>query len=321
MGVDSVAVLVIAASAGAADAVGVTRSIGSPQEYPASESDRVAWFRRLHGQWPPLRTYPGGRPREESESPGWRRLMEDFEAEARSLEPGPDGRNWRWERWLELAQMRLARNYSARGWLHTRLDEDVHAGVLSAWREASSRSTLEREGEVGFYISGDREFWGIGNLERGLHGRLIADVQARLAAWVGIPDPKRLQLTSAYGLRSYLNGSVLKPHVDVVTTHVLSAVYCVEVRQPEGSEPWYVGTEVDFSGRPAWVDLRGGELFLYESAKLPHGRPSTFVGERYTAAFMHFRPPDWDLENYDRVYALPPDFSSRRPQGSRAAEL
>mmetsp|Transcript_68864 Transcript_68864/g.204941 ORF Transcript_68864/g.204941 Transcript_68864/m.204941 type:complete len:322 (+) Transcript_68864:69-1034(+) len=321
MAVDVVALLLLAACAGGADAVGVTASTGSPREYPSSESDRAAWFRKLHGQWPPPRTYPGGLPREESESPGWRRHMEDFEAEARSLAPASGEHDWRWERWLELAQMRLAKNYSAKGWMHTRLDSRVHAGVLGAWQEASSKSDLEDEGEVGFYISGDREFWDIDNLEPGLHERLIADVQSRLAAWVGIPDPTDLQLNAAYGLRSYLNGSVLKPHVDLVTTHVLSAIYCVEVRQPEGSEPWLVGTEVDFSGQPAWVDLRDGELFLYESAKLPHGRPTTFVGTRYTAIFMHFEPPDWNLENYDRVYAVPPDYDSRRPRNPPAAEL
>ena len=68
------------------------------------------------------------------------------------------------------------------------------------------------------------------------------------------------------------------------------------------------------------MDLKPGEIFLYESAKLPHGRPSTFFGEHYAALFMHFRPPDWDFQNVDRVYGLPPGWK-RPPRKKKTTEL
>jgi len=276
------------------------------------EEVRVSWFRKLQGQWPPLRTYPGGQLREETETPGWRRLMENFETEARN-EKTSAGVDRVWARWLELAQMRFARNYTERGWILTRMNEDIHGKVLAAWQGALKAGGVEQEHEVDV-ITGKREFWHIKNLDPGLWRRLLVDVQSKLAAWVGISDRDRLELTAFWGMRSYLNGSVLVTHVDRVATHVLAAVYCVEVRQPAGAEPWYIGTEADYSGEPAWVDLRGGELFLYEAAKLPHGRPKAFVGERYTAIFIHFRPSDWDLEESDRIFAVPPDFREPRPR-------
>jgi len=295
----------------AKDTVDVTPSVGSPRRYP-DETERRKWNKKLHqGRWPPPFTYPGKRPQQET--PGWKRLMATYEAEARTLEP-----EWKWDRWLELAQMRMTSNYSINGWKSTNLDEGLQKEIKQRWRKALKAKNLNTEGAIGFYVQGNRQFWDISALGNNLKTRLVHEVRDRIAEWVGIADSKSLEMTSVYGFRSYLNGSVLKPHVDVVTTHVLSAVYCLEVRQPEEANPWYIGAEVDFTGEPAWVDLRDGQLFLYESAKLPHGRPTVFVGKRYTAAFLHFRPPDWGLENYDRVYAVPADYLDDAP---RAAEL
>ena len=49
---------------------------------------------------------------------------------------------------------------------------------------------------------------------------------------------RSLRPTSAYGIRKYLEGSVLDAHVDVLNTHVLSAVYVVESFNL--TQPWYM---------------------------------------------------------------------------------
>ena len=38
------------------------------------------------------------------------------------------------------------------------------------------------------------------------------------------------------------------------------------------------------------MDLKPGQLLLYESAKCTHGRPRTFRGHWYTSLFIHYRP-------------------------------
>ncbi|CAK0889202.1 unnamed protein product [Prorocentrum cordatum] len=57
-----------------------TACVGSPSRYPDDERDRVKVFEELHGEWPPPWTYPGGRPRAETETAGWAKMMEDFES-------------------------------------------------------------------------------------------------------------------------------------------------------------------------------------------------------------------------------------------------
>ena len=47
---------------------------------------------------------------------------------------------------------------------------------------------------------------------------------------------------------------------------------------------------------------------LYESAKLPHGRPSVLTGPGayYASVFVHYKPKWWSMANEDRVYAVDP---------------
>ena len=117
---------------------------------------------------------------------------------------------------------------------------------------------------------------------------------------------RSLRPTSAYGIRKYLEGSVLHDHVDVLNTHVLSAVYVVESFNL--TQPWYMEMVPDFAGDSAKLDLHGGQVMLYESAKLPHGRPSVLTGPGayYASVFVHYKPKWWSMANEDRVYAVDP---------------
>ncbi len=101
---------------------------------------------------------------------------------------------------------------------------------------------------------------------------------------------KGLSMTAFYGIREYYNGSFLKMHVDRTSTHVLSAI--LNIDQEEVIEPWKLQV-IDFNGKRLDIIMEPGDLVLYESATLPHGRPEPFKGKRYTNAFCHFSPPDW----------------------------
>jgi prolyl 4-hydroxylase len=43
--------------------------------------------------------------------------------------------------------------------------------------------------------------------------------------------------------------------------------------------------------------MKPGDLLLYESARLLHGRPSPFKGRSYANVFVHYQPQDgWEVD-------------------------
>jgi len=113
-----------------------------------------------------------------------------------------------------------------------------------------------------------------------------------------------------YGIRTYYRDSVLETHVDRIESHILSCVYVVDYKYDSDepgskTKPWYMVTDPDLSGERADVEVKPGQLFFYESAKLPHGRPSVLHGDYSAHIFIHFAPKDWNFHNMDRVYGLP----------------
>lgn len=117
--------------------------------------------------------------------------------------------------------------------------------------------------------------------------RLSGELQNVLEDWYGGP----LDLTSIYGVRKYNNGSVLRMHVDTVDTHVVSAIINVD-QEVEVDWPLVI---LDHEGHEHSVIMKPGDMLLYESAKLLHGRPDTFVGSHYDNIFIHYKPTTgWD---------------------------
>jgi len=119
--------------------------------------------------------------------------------------------------------------------------------------------------------------------------RLSNEVRSILEDWHGGP----LSLTSIYGIRKYTNGSVLRMHVDTVNTHVVSAIINVD---QDCDEDWPL-LILDHHDNEHTISMKPGDMVLYESAKLLHGRPSTFKGRHYDNIFIHYKPAGgWDYE-------------------------
>jgi prolyl 4-hydroxylase len=70
--------------------------------------------------------------------------------------------------------------------------------------------------------------------------------------------------------RKYTNGSILRMHVDTVNTHVVSTIINVD---QDVEEDWLL-VILDHEDNEHSVAMRPGDMLLYESAKLLHGRPS-----------------------------------------------
>ena len=49
---------------------------------------------------------------------------------------------------------------------------------------------------------------------------------------------------------------------------------------------------IDHHGNKVKLFLKPGEMILYESAKIPHGRQYPLKGDFYDNLFVHFHPVD-----------------------------
>jgi prolyl 4-hydroxylase len=113
---------------------------------------------------------------------------------------------------------------------------------------------------------------------------IIKSVQDLLESWTN----QRLVLTSAYGIRLYNEGSILAPHVDRLPL-VSSAI--INVFQRNVTEPWMLEV-IGHDGIAQNLTSKPGEIILYESASVIHGRPYPLKGEgaQYGSLFVHFEP-------------------------------
>lgn len=92
------------------------------------------------------------------------------------------------------------------------------------------------------------------------------EVQAELEKWAAtLVTP-----ISMYGIRVYRKGAILPPHVDRLPL-VLSAIINVE-QEEEGDEEWPLEV-IGHDGKAVNLTLQAGEMILYESHSVIHGRP------------------------------------------------
>ena len=94
-----------------------------------------------------------------------------------------------------------------------------------------------------------------------------------LQEWTG----QELTPTSLYGIRKYTSGSVLATHVDrlpLVTSAIINVAQDVD-------EPWPLEV-FGHDGVAYNVTIEPGEMIMYESHSILHGRPFPLKG-RYCA--------------------------------------
>lgn len=99
--------------------------------------------------------------------------------------------------------------------------------------------------------------------------------------WTGM----ELKPTSMYGVRVYSEGAVLNPHVDrlpLVSSCIINVAQDVD-------EPWPLEI-YDRNDRAVNVTMEPGDMVLYESGSLVHGRPFPLVGRYFANIFIHFEP-------------------------------
>jgi len=141
-------------------------------------------------------------------------------------------------------------------------------------------------------------------------------LQPIASAWAGkgaIPLP--LEPQEAYGIRVYRNQSVWGMHVDKKESHIIGVMYHID--HAAFSKPWPLVIE-DLHGRTHSLILSPGDILLYESAKLLHGRPIPLDGAWYADVFCHYYPANLGWKQMDQQmethYIIPPDWTDNTPR-------
>lgn len=109
-----------------------------------------------------------------------------------------------------------------------------------------------------------------------------------ITAWTG----EELTQCSLYGIRVYKEGAVLATHVDRLPL-VSSAI--INVAQ-DVDEPWPLEV-IGHDGKAFNVTMEPGDMVLYESHSVLHGRPFPLKGRFYANVFIHFEPTGHSLRH------------------------
>merc|ERR1712218_100614 len=108
-----------------------------------------------------------------------------------------------------------------------------------------------------------------------------------------------------YGIRRYLRGAYIMSHVDRLPTHIISVI--LQIDQKVDTE-WPL-TVIDHKGKKDKVYLKMGEMVIYESAKIIHGRQFPLDGDFFENLFIHFTIK----KDYKRYQAIKDYVWSKEP--------
>jgi len=121
-----------------------------------------------------------------------------------------------------------------------------------------------------------------------LKNRIWNAAQSTIEEWTG----QELTKCSLYGIRVYTEGSILATHVDRMPL-VSSAIINVD---QDVDEPWPIEV-YGHDGKAYNVTMEPGDMILYESHSVLHGRPFPLKGRYYANIFVHFEPVGHSLRH------------------------
>ena len=116
--------------------------------------------------------------------------------------------------------------------------------------------------------------------------------KSTLEAWTG----EELRPCSLYGVRVYTEGAILATHVDRLPL-VSSAI--VNVAQ-DVDEPWPIEV-IAHDGTAHNITMEPGDMVLYESHSVLHGRPFALKGRYFANVFIHFEPIGHTLRHTENM--------------------
>ena len=197
------------------------------------------------------------------------------------------------ERWLIcIKQPLFLPRYTSKGYEVRKIPRDIYNALNSFYNLGKAMKSKELWIKGDAVLNQDDSPCDMVQLSENIKTMITNAMQHVLEKWCKCS----LAVTAIYGIRIYNSGSVLRHHLDRVETHVISAI--LQVAQGDsGSVGERTGWPLELitsDGKRLNVSLDPGDMVLYESATLIHGRPYAFTGKSFANVFVHFKPtPDW----------------------------
>lgn len=264
--------------------------------FPMAEEERLAGYKARNYTWPPQEWIPST----------LSNLMDRRIKQIEAMEDPYD--RYRAYIVLTTAAGINGRNFTKYGWALTRapahlvkaLTEELHK---KPWSKFEDESNLKPMGLRCL----DKDPFVVDTAQ--INRMILEELQDLHEQWVSA----KLTPTVAYGMRVYQNQSQLLMHLDNPSTHIVSSI--LHIGSSEDAQEWPLVLE-DYTGNTVEVHLTPGDLLLYESSRILHGRPTVFHGSWYTSLFIHYAPVGyWNpgTNAMDEMqYAVPPDWSKQR---------
>jgi prolyl 4-hydroxylase len=195
----------------------------------------------------------------------------------------------------------LLQNYTSTGFMKIRAPSGVRELLTDYWEKNKENKKLEQWPVGNIYTNHWSSPTYVASVEdTTLHGGGLALKEAiwdaaksTVEQWTGM----ELKPISQYGIRVYTEGSILNPHVDRLP---LVSSCIVNVAQ-DVDEPWPLEI-YDREGNAVNVTMEPGDMVLYESHSLIHGRPFPLKGRYFANIFIHFEPTGRKLSDVGDDY-------------------
>jgi len=204
---------------------------------------------------------------------------------------------------MNMNQPRVMQNYTALGFRKMRAPKDLQEVLTTFWTTNKNYQQKERwsPGDTHinhweaptYMVSVDNPHLEGGGMN--LKNQIWEAGRSILQDWIG-KDRYPLSPSSLYGVRVYREGAILAPHVDrlpLVTSAIINVAQDV-------LEPWPLEV-IAHDGKAYNVTLDVGDMLLYESHSVIHGRPYPLKGEMYANIFIHFEPEGHCNRHADRM--------------------
>ena len=142
---------------------------------------------------------------------------------------------------------------------------------------------VEKDGQIGYLSNGNNLLIELKS-KRNMDNILNAYLTPIVHKWTQIP----LRFLQRYGIRRYTRGSRVWAHVDDNPDFIVGAILQIDQKVDE-DWPMHI---LDNKGTLHRILLQPGEMLLYESAAVPHGRQYALNGDFYDNLIVHWTPND-----------------------------
>jgi prolyl 4-hydroxylase len=204
---------------------------------------------------------------------------------------------------MSLRQPQSMQNYTKVGFKKIKAPEALFKLIQNFWHANKEKATEEQ--------------WGVGNTYTNnwmskSYMVSVEDTNLRGGGWdlkqkiweaardvIGEWTGQELTQCSLYGIRIYKDGALLAPHVDRLPL-VSSAIINVD---QDVDEPWPLEV-YGHDGKATNVTMEPGDMVLYESHSVIHGRPFPLKGRYMANLFVHFEPTGHSLRHHAKMEDL-----------------